>query len=221
MIDRGSCIRMLLVPAARQGWGWPWRGGVGPGLGRVGPPVDLAPFYLGKFEVTREEWDRAMNAAAGPPVPGTRLPQTNVAFGEVRLFLQRTGLRLPTDEEWVHACRLREPGRPRPPLGEVAWHAENSLGLARPVGRKQPTGPGFHDLVGNAMEICVDPSRPHVLPIVGGSARHDPSLLREWTPSNPWPFHRIYVTDTRDSSSAGSVTGAYSRSSASTDGPSA
>jgi formylglycine-generating enzyme required for sulfatase activity len=148
-----------------------------------------SPFYLGKYEVRWEEWDRVMEVPPDKAGPAPRLPVTFDRGVDHERFLERTGLRLPTEAEWERACRLGGASV------ETAWHRDNSFGDTRPVGWRAPDALGFHDLLGNVAELCTEPiAHPdgfgvagrHVLK--GRCYRHDPlclapedqdSLLRE------------------------------------------
>jgi hypothetical protein len=175
VVDRASCIRMLLVPAGA--------------FEREGQRVVVRrPFYLGKYEVTLEEWDRVMAPADGPPV-GPRLPVTQVLELDLDGFLARTGLRLPTEAEWELACRSGGAGDGARPLDDFAWHGLNSVRVLRPVGRRLPDRLGFHDLLGNVEELCDGPIEERTRPawafpapadrfvVKGGSYLHHPTLL--------------------------------------------
>ena len=112
-------------------------------------------FYLGRYEVTQLEWERVRNmnpsAFFSPNFPVQR-----VSFAEALIFLQETGLRLPTEAEWDYACRA---GASDPRYGElntVAICEGNSKKKPGFVGLMAPNALGFHDMLGNAMEWCSD-----------------------------------------------------------------
>ena len=68
------------------------------------------------------------------------------------------GVDLPTEAEWVYACRAGTTttfywGDEMD--DRYAWHRCNTDGTGtRPVGRKLPNSWGLHDMVGNAWEYC-------------------------------------------------------------------
>ena len=102
-----------------------------------------------------------------PPVPeikpGMRLP---------RDWLQRTGYRLPTAQEWEYACRggvsaSRPCGEGGQLLRNYAWYLADSEDHAWPVGQLKPNEFGMFDMLGNVLERCqvVVEDRPQNLQI--------------------------------------------------------
>lgn len=135
--------------------------------------VCVGGFWLGRFEVTREQWAKVMGAAApgGQPLAkdGGDLPVALVSWAEARRFAARLtelsaargggAFRLPTEAEWEYAARSG--GRMESFPGavsenEAGWYYENSGGRAHPVGGKARNGLGLHDMMGNVFEWCED-----------------------------------------------------------------
>ncbi|MGE3804623.1 MAG: SUMF1/EgtB/PvdO family nonheme iron enzyme [Gemmataceae bacterium] len=92
------------------------------------------------------------------------LPGKDGKFAEgMRLapdYLQRTGYRLPLEEEWEYACRagttsMRYYGNTDELLPFYACYFKNSLNRdMKPVARLKPNGLGLFDTLGNALEWC-------------------------------------------------------------------
>jgi formylglycine-generating enzyme required for sulfatase activity len=158
--------------------------------------VAVGPFWIGKFEVTWDEYDRfafqqaipndraqAGGLRQGPADALTRPtpPYADESFGYgkgrqpaismthhaameyCRWLSAVTGrlYRLPTEAEWEYACRAGSKtayafGDDVAKLGEYAWHAGNSDGAPRAVGKKKPNAWGLHDMHGNVAEWCID-----------------------------------------------------------------
>jgi formylglycine-generating enzyme required for sulfatase activity len=75
---------------------------------------------------------------------------------------QRTGYRLPSEEEWECACRAgtktaRFFGDPPSRLGEYGRYNANSADRLWPVGSRRPNPWGLFDVYGNVLEWCHDP----------------------------------------------------------------
>ncbi len=129
------------------------------------------PFYLGRCEVTQEQWMRVMNknpsAFRTSPPEGSdpvaakltgpaAMPVEQVSWHDCRKFCELTGLRMPTEAQWEYACRA---GSETPRYGEldqIAWSSENAAEMTHAVAQKQPNALGFHDMIGNVWEWCSD-----------------------------------------------------------------
>jgi len=66
------------------------------------------------------------------------------------------GYRLPTEAEWEYAARSGTTGASYADLDDVAWYHGNSGVETHPVGSKNPSPWGLHDMLGNVWEWCHD-----------------------------------------------------------------
>ena len=135
------------------------------------------PFFLGRNEVTQQEWKTVMGAAPSHfSTCGSKCPVENVSFFEVQQFLTKLNnhtklrhYRLPTEAEWEYACRARTTG----PFstGENLTTAEANYNGTQPYGSfpagefRQKTTPagtfplnpwGLADMHGNVWEWISD-----------------------------------------------------------------
>jgi len=143
------------------------------GLSRKGPEhpqhrVRLTrPFWLGKFEVTQEQWLVLMGRNPnGYPCGRNRLAARFLTWQNCRGWFARLAkrhagreFRFPTEAEWEYACRagaatLYPFGDDKEALGEYAWTSDP--GKQQPVGQKRPNAWGLHDMLGNVQEWCYD-----------------------------------------------------------------
>ena len=138
-------------------------------------------FYLGKYEVTQEQWKSVMGADPWDK-PGLRT-KSGLRIGPTRSAVYESWIdchsfiarlnegvieeryRLPTQAEWEYACRAGTStewsfGDDESELGEYAWYFDNTLhvglGSPQPAGMKRPNPWGLYDMHGNVFEYCRD-----------------------------------------------------------------
>ena len=154
--------------------------------------VDVAPFWIGKFEVTWIEYEAFWlsqqsgtegadavtrpSAAYEPPDHGwgrAKFPVMHLTWHAAvhycRWLSLKTGhtYRLPTEAEWEYACRGGKTtaysfGDDPAQAGDYAWCAANAGGKTHAVGEKKPNAFGLHDIHGNVWEYCLNPYTPKI-----------------------------------------------------------
>jgi sulfatase modifying factor 1 len=129
------------------------------------------PFWLGRTEVTQDQWLKVMGTRPGPEAHWQRedwraLPVVSVTWFDVQQFItaleKRTPgvtYRLPTEAEWEYAARAGTEGlRPMPvdKLPDHAWYIKNSGDDVQPVATRKANIWGLHDMFGNVWEWTAD-----------------------------------------------------------------
>ena len=128
-------------------------------------------FWLGKYEVTQNQWEKVMGNNPSK-FKGADLPVQGISWVDAMMFCKRLGLaetkadlipggyeyRLPTEAEWEYACRA----------GTTTAYAfggsltPNSANFGKILGQPSRVGTfpanawGFHDMHGNQFEFCYD-----------------------------------------------------------------
>jgi len=129
------------------------------------------PFYMGKFEVTQEQYQQVMGSNPSH-FKGPDLPVERVSWDDAQDFCkkasEKTGLtvRLPTEAEWERACRAGTKttyytGDAEADLDRSGWYDKNSGNTTHPVGQKVPNAWGTYDMHGNVWGWVQDFYEPY------------------------------------------------------------
>ena len=122
------------------------------------------PFYMGKHEVTQEQWESVMGKNPSDN-KGSKLPVTNVSWEDCQEFIKKLnaktkgGYRLPTEAEWEYSCRAGTTtaysfGNKITP--KDANYRDSKINKPVAVGSYKPNRFGLYDMHGNVWEWCED-----------------------------------------------------------------
>jgi len=150
--------------------------------------VKVEPFWMGKFEVTWDEYrffmfqnlanetlgaDASLDAVSRPTKPYVEMsfgmgingfPAISMTQHAANKYAQwlsaKTGhfYRLPTEAEWEYACRAGQTESAN--VGETSWFVDNANEKYQLVGKKKPNAFGLYDMLGNVAEWTLDQYDP-------------------------------------------------------------
>jgi len=180
-------------------------------------------FYMGKYEVTQEEWIEIMGVSPSL-LKDDRLPAESISWNQIQEFITKLNerentnkYRLPSEAEWEYAARAGTTtrysfGDDELELDDYAWYSDNKKG-SHPVGQKLPNPWGLYDMHGNVWEVVQDgfhdnynnaPLDGSVWETVnrnfisrGGSWDNDANLLRSASRHRNEPGDRNFLTGFR------------------------
>jgi formylglycine-generating enzyme required for sulfatase activity len=175
-IADGISMDFVLIPAGQFHMGSPpsewWRDS------DEGPlhQVEISKsFYMGKYEVTQQQYEAVLGPSRKIKFRGPDLPVENVEWSQCQMFCgavsNKAGLkvRLPTEAEWEYACRAGTDTAfntgPTVNASQANYDCTQSYNGGRTgppvdrtskVGSYQPNAFGLYDMHGNVCEWCQD-----------------------------------------------------------------
>ena len=119
-------------------------------------------FFMGKHEVTQEQYEIVMGNNPSSKTKGTKLPVTDVSWEDCQKFIQKLnvmtngGYRLPTEAEWEYACRAGTTTAYS--FGESLTKKDANIdgNNIKVVGSYEPNDYGLYNMHGNVLEWCED-----------------------------------------------------------------
>ncbi|MBM4040755.1 MAG: YceK/YidQ family lipoprotein [Planctomycetes bacterium] len=158
-IAPGVTITLVLIPAGEFIMGDP--------AGVQTHVIITKPFWLGKHEVTQDQY-RAVMGNATSKFEGATNPAEQLTWYKTQEFLKKLNsligggqFVLPTEAQWEYACRAGSASRfcfgdAYELLPQHAWCLSNSGARTHPTGTRLPNAWGIHDMHGNVAEWCQD-----------------------------------------------------------------
>ena len=139
--------------------------------------VSVAAFYMDKYEVTVEKYEKFLKAKGhrkptnwSDQLTQPKHPVVNVSWQDATTYAKWAGKRLPTEAEWEYATRGGNTGVGGKPIYKYPWgnnatrekanysgtEGKDQWDGTSPVGSFEANGYGLYDMAGNAWEWCSD-----------------------------------------------------------------
>ena len=145
--------------------------------------ISVSAFQIGKYEITQSQYESITGTNPSHFSGNPDHPVEQVGWYDAARFcnllsesaglaacydtttwvcdFSKDGFRLPTEAEWVYACRagtttMYYTGDTEADLDRAAWYSENSISGTQPVGQKEPNAFGLYDMLGNVTEWLND-----------------------------------------------------------------
>ena len=220
-LGKGVKLEMVLVPAGKFMMGSPKKE-VGRYDNKTQHEVTLTKsYYMGKYEVTQEQWEAVMGNNPSNRTKGAKYPVTDVSWDDCQEFIKKLNgitkgkYRLPTEAEWEYACRAGTStaysfGAKITP--KDANYGDSGIGKPKEVGSYKPNTFGLYDMHGNVWEWCEDwkvnypkgavidpkgPAKGEYRVLRGGSFYVDVSAARSSVRYADTPTNRDFVNGFR------------------------
>lgn len=158
LLGGGVELKMVYIPGGTFQMGSPISES-GRDENEISHTVALDGFWIGKFEITQEQYEKVMGDNPSP-LKQSQNPMVNVNWYSARKFCemlsQKTGknFRLPTEAEWEYACRG---GTITPYYWGEKWGISTNISKSLVGVENTSKNPkGLYGMCGNAWEWCGD-----------------------------------------------------------------
>lgn len=161
-LGKGIKLEMVLIPAGKFIMGSP-KTEKGRDDDETQHEVTLTkPFYMGKYEVSQEQWQIIMGNNPSKKTKGDKIPVTDVTWNDCQEFIKKLEektkkkFRLPTEAEWEYACRAG--ATTAYSFGDMITQKDANFNgsSVKKIGSYKPNAFGLYDMHGNVREWCND-----------------------------------------------------------------